>query len=432
MTYRKKPRKSKCQHIYPGIGGWEIPPKRAGIMAQNAKKMRKNKMLYFSPGSHAEILLSLLSVVGEYPMSAIHLLGNERVYKAMMRGMCEKEIIRNTETGKEISTKILAVSGKGADKTIRLYKGALPILEWLGASEYYMGAFDNHRFRGDRAHRERNHRVAEAVAMSMMAGIEFRPYRLAALQNSEVCRVVSDSPVFYPAKLLKSIGAGETNKTMFTRTVGVLFAHGNCYAVYNTRGAVMKWNGMGEFKTLHSLMEIARLNAGIRTVDTAILFGVSDDVALQTLLMSDESRKKEFRFDTIYRHILFFPQTDFGIRRLRLIAVPDWQEKLLDLLFEPDTRSYNRGQFEYDAYVAGKYVYSHLDGDIARLIRFREALEDGVSGLCEILCFPEQVAFLRNYLGECVTLKTIRLELIENAWNLKKGDRICQRNKNRP
>lgn len=374
-------------------------------------------MLYFSPGSHAQILLFLLSVVGEYPMSAVHLLGNERVYKTVIRGMCEKQTIRNTETGEEITTKVLTVSGKGADKTIRLYKGALPILEWLGASEYYRGAFDHHKFHGDRAHRERNHRVAEAVAMSMRVGIEFRPYRLAGLQNSEIRHTVSDSPAFYTAKLLKNVGAGESNKTMFTRTVGALFAHGNCYAVYNTRDAVMKWSGMGEFKALHSLIEVARLNAGIRTVDTAILFGRSDEVALQTLLESDQSRRREFRFDTIYRHILFFPQTEFGIRRLRLLTVPDWQEKLLDLLFEPDTRSYDRGQFEYDAYVAGKYIYSHLDGDIARLIRFREAMEDGISGPCEVLCFPEQVAFLRNYLGERVTLKTIRLELIKQAFS---------------
>lgn len=372
-------------------------------------------MLYFSPGSHAETLISLLSVVGEYPMSAIHLLGHERVFKNLIRILCEKQTVRNTETGEEITTKLLTVSGKGADKTIRLYKGALPILDWLGANAYYMGAFDRHRFRGDRAHRVRNHRVAEAVAMSMMAGIEYRPYQLAELQNNGICQVVSDSPAFYPAKILKNIGTGESNKTMFTRTVGALFAHGNCYAVYNTRDAVMKWSGMGEFKALHSLMEIARLNAGIRAVDTAILFGAGEDVALQTLISSDESRRREFRFDTIYRHILFFPQTDSGIRRLRFFTIPDWQEKLLDLLFEPDTRSYNRGQFEYDAYVAGKYVYSHLDGDIARLIRFREALEDGIPGPCEVLCFPEQLSLIRSLLNKKVSAKIICLEKVEHG-----------------
>lgn len=204
------------------------------------------------------------------------------------------------------------------------------------------------------------------------------------------------------------------NKTMFTRLVGALFCKDTCYAVYNTRGAVMKWSGMGEFKTLHSLQEIGRLNAGTSRVDSALLFGASDSVALQTLLESDRSRRPEFRFDSIYRHVHFVPMDGTGMRLLRMLVLPDWNEKILELLFDPETRSYNQGFFEYDACVDGVYVLSHLDGDLARLVRFREAASTQRDS-CEVLCFPHQMPFLREYLGQGVSIKTIDMDSVEAA-----------------
>ena len=385
-----------------GTAGWGIPPKRAGIMAQNAERRKVSRMLHFTPGSHAHRLITLLSVVGEYPMNSVCLLGGVQVYKTLIRKMCEKQVVHFDDTGEELETKLLNVSGKGQSKTIRLYKGALPILDRMGAGEYYRAAFDNHKFRGDLTHRERNHRVAEAVAMSMRAGFEVRPYKLAPLQNREMLRVVSDSPAVYPAKQLKDIGVGERNKTQFTRLVGALFSGGECYALYNTRNAVMRWGGEGEFKARQSLIEAARLNAGNRTI-----------------MESDRRSKNGFRFDRIYPHIIFIPQTDSGIRRLSLMAIPNWREQLLDIVFDRDCRSYGCGAFEYDAFVDGKYIYSHLDGDIARLIRFRDAWEDMRHDNCEILCYPEQVAYLREYLGRGVAIVTIRPEQIEAAMKHK-------------
>lgn len=46
---------------------------------------------------------------------------------------------------------------------------------------------------------------------------------------------------------------------------------------------------MGEFKALHSLTELARMNAGVQSIDSAILLGESYDTALTTLLESDKT-----------------------------------------------------------------------------------------------------------------------------------------------
>ena len=330
-------------------------------------------MLHFRPGSQLHRLVTLLSVVGEFPTRSLHLLGNERAYKELVHELTQPQTIRLYQTDTEMTCRLLTISGKGKSKSVRLYKTALPILEWLHPDAYrdYMDTFWNHKFPGDTAHRERNHRVAESVAMCMGVGIEFRPYLLPELQNAAILRLLPDDPVFYLGKNLKKIGQAEMNKTMFTRMVGAIFCENSCYAVYNTRESVMKWNGMGEFKTLHSLLEIGRLNAGITRVDSALLFGESDSVALNTMLESDKNKRAEFRFDSIYQHVHFVPMNHTGAKLLQILAIPDWNENLLQLLFEPDTRSYNRGSFEYDACVDGIYVLSHLDGDLARLVPCR-------------------------------------------------------------
>ncbi len=130
---------------------------------------------------------------------------------------------------------------------------------------------------------------------------------------------------------------------------------------------------------------------------------------MQTILESDRSRKKEMRFDKIYPHIHFIPLNGDGTRLLRMLILPDWREKILGLLFAPEMRLRGHGFMEYDACLDGTYIYSQLDSDIARLIRFREAL-DGQAEKFEMLCFPWQAAFLRKYLEQRVVLKQLEMD----------------------
>jgi len=72
---------------------------------------------------------------------------------------------------------------------------------------------------------------------------------------------------------------------------------------------------------------------------------------------------------------------------------------------------------EYDAYWEGTYIYSHLDSDIARLVRFREALETQTEKF-EVLCFPWQAGFLKEYLGQRVILKQLEMQSLEKSLSL--------------
>ena len=375
-------------------------------------------MIHLDTSSHTHLLLTLLSVVGEFPFRSLHLLGNEEVFQKLVRHLCEKQIIRNTKTRKVVQAKLLTVSGSGQYRTIRLHAEALPVLGWFELSEYYTENFYKRKFQSDISHVERNHRVAEAMAMFLKVGLEIRPYMLPTLAE-ELTRKRFSEPTVYPAKIIKTSGTLELSKTAFTRMVAAVFTHDECYAVYNTRSAAMKWSGMGEFKSKQNLIEIARMNGSINDVNSAILFGASGDTAIETLEASNRTGRLEYRFDGTYNHVYFFELNSNGIRHLRLFLIPRWKERLLALLFDERTRSFNNGHFEYDAYVDGAYILSHFDGDIARLIRFKEAIEHyGYPN--EVLCFPHQVKYVKNYLGSHFTVKIIDIETVEKEFGIGK------------
>ncbi len=372
-------------------------------------------MVQFIPGSQAWQLITLLSIVGEYPLGSRHLLGNKAVFKNLVHKLNRPQTFCNIETDDTMTCRLLSVSGDDRNRNIRLCKVALPILEWISpeCQSYHLNSFRKHNFSSSVSHRERNHRIGEAVTMCMRAGIEARPFLLPELQNEAFVRVIPSEAVMYPSKDLKRLSEDEMSKTSFTRMVGALFACGTCYAMYNTRSATMKWSGKGEFKARDSLRDLSNMNAEISIVNSAILIGQSGTVALNTILESDKSQKQEFRFDSVYDHIYFIPLNEDGIRQLRFLTVPDWKEKILNMLFDPEERSYNRGRFEYDAIVDDVYIYSYLDADIARLMRLHETLS-ALKRDVVVLCFAYQVSFLREYFGPMVELKVIDFDTVED------------------
>lgn len=378
-------------------------------------------MIHLRRGSHAAHLISVMSVVGEFPTSGLHLIGNERGMKYTVRCLAEPQLFHNPGTKEELTCRLFGISGHGADKTIRFYHTGLPILDWIepGARDYYLQSFYNHRFAGDASHKDRNHRMAEAVAMFSRIGVEYRPYRLPPLQSQFILHSIPDTPSFYNAKELKRVDDGELKKVSYSRILGLLFGGGNRYAVYNARNAAMKWAGQSEFRARSIVSEICRFNAGGRAVESAVLMGRSYDVALRILGERDKKQRDDYRFDAVYKQVYFIPQTVDGMRQLRILLQPDWRESILSLLFDSSTRSYDRGNFEYDAYNDDSYILTNFDGDIARLLRFREACSDS-PGKMQALCFPHQGRFLREFLPDSVRIRTVTLNDMESALGLPK------------
>ena len=381
-------------------------------------------MKTMKPGSQLYRLMCLLSVAGEYPVKSLYLLGNKRMYRKLVKEGLSPVTVRNGVTGETISLpRLFNLCGRGRLKTIRLYAGALPILTWFGEGEYYENITRGYSLPMNQSHLDRNHRVGEALAVCMDAGVEILPHNLPKLQiGRRVGLIDPGSPFFLTSRAIKQIGGDddESNKTNFTRMVGGLFAGNNCYCVFNTRDSVMKWSGGGEMKAKFNLECIYEANSerSVDRIHSAIIFGSSPEIAMGSIESTAKISRKEYRFDSVFWYIHYIPLNEYGARLLRFFTIPNFKEKLLQFLFEDEERSFGRGSFDYDALIpseqGNKHVLVLLDCDLARLKRFKEALEFYLDKLGEIICYDWMARYVQKYMeGTNATVKCFPLKMVE-------------------
>ena len=368
-------------------------------------------MKILKPGSQLHRLISLLSVCGEFPVKSLDLLGNKRLYRRVVSECIIPVTVLNPITKETISLpKIFILTGKGRMKSIRLYKGARPILSWIGEGEYYDSICYGYNMPMTTAHVDRNHRVAETLAAFMDAGFYYLPHTLPRLKSQGINRIITTQPLAYPSRMLKFSDDGEVNKTGFSRITGAVFAGGDCYAVYNTRSAVMKWSGEGETKMKVNLNLLSIVNSGVDHARLPMLFfGASQEVAFRSMLAMRKATNAKSRFDMFYPRIHFVPLNRYGARFLKFISIPKWRDLLLELLFGEAQIAKHRS-FEYDAKINGTYILSHLDSDLCRLNRFREAIIDEPNEKYEALCFEWQYDFVKKFLGDLAKVTVISFD----------------------
>jgi len=222
-------------------------------------------------------LLCLLSVSGEFPSKSLDIFGDMRTIKTMVHKMEAAQKFRLYSNDTVLKTKLFQVSGRREKRTIRLAKNALNILSELhpDALDFYLSLYPDNKFTGNPLQIWRNHRAGETIAMCMMAGIETAPYILPELQKNHISQIIPETSSYYIARNFKKLCEAELSKTIFTRVIGLLFYPGDCYAVYNVRDAIMKYNGLGEVKTRQELSEIVRMNAGLNEVTSALLLAAA-------------------------------------------------------------------------------------------------------------------------------------------------------------
>lgn len=375
-------------------------------------------MINILPGSHAVHIITILSVAGEFSPASYRLLGNEVVIRRLINNMCTPQEIILGDTRYE--GQLLTVSGRGRFKSVRMKKWAYPILEKLEAGQYYKETFGRKNFTSSVKNKDRNYRVAECLMMLFRSDVEVRPYMLPKLQNRDIKLVVPKRPCFYLAKDLKKLDSNERDskerksnelpKTQFTRVTGLMFINRQPYAVYNTRSSLMKWNGEGEKKAVASMEEIIRMNAEVEKLDTAIMFYASDEIAIQTVRDIKENEHLDFGFINIYPKIHFVPLCEEGSRMLKLFVRPKWRERAIKYLFK-DNAELNP-YFDVDATIDGVNILSFFDGDVARLIRFKNRVmyENCQFG---VVCFPHQEKIVKEFFDIEVPLKVIPMDQIE-------------------
>ena len=95
-------------------------------------------------------------------------------------------------------------------------------------------------------------------------------------------------------------------------------------------------------------------------------------------------------------------------------GTPKWQVCAPGMLFDDDELARVGATFGYDAIRDGAYVLSFLDSDIFRLHAFWDTVRVQ-KYKASVICFPEQVPFLRSYLRGKVNLQTVTMDMVENA-----------------
>ena len=359
-------------------------------------------MVYIREGSHVHTLLLILAFVGEYPARSLHLLGSERTWKNLIQKLCKTEEYCLKNTGERFRCKLITVSGKDRLRTVRLHVSALLILEKLNAEayRYYQTHFDCHHFSGNRFRIDRHHRIAEAFVMCLRAGVASWPHEIPDPNNLEVRRNQVSGALFYLSLALKEFWEGEMNKTKFSRMVGMIVYPRGCYMVYNSRNTLMKWSGNGESKVQSYLSVAFAMPSSMDTINSAVLFGEDYLVALRTLEEAQRRRRYDLRFDNVYRHIHFIPLNEFGIKQLRTIVMRDWYRAHMDIIYGEDAGEQFGFFFEHDALVEGVAHVSFIDGDLCKLIRVKDALKANKDLRYDIVCYPEQLSMVREYLVE--------------------------------
>ena len=380
-------------------------------------------MIYMRQDTLAYELLTFLAYVGEFPYASMHLLGNKDVFRKLVSKLSQEQTYCIPNHPDRITGRLLNISGKSKLKTIRLNQKAISVLEIANprAAEYYSDVYGKFNLSSAADRIDRYHRVAESVALFRLVGVETRPFELPSLQLTRFGKTVPDEPVFYTSQELKHVGDDSVSKIAFSRITGMLFSPGGCYAVYNSRDTRMNWNGRGEGKVRLHLSSLARMNAGVDEVNSAMMLGTDYQVAKLTLAFLGNINRVEMRFDNIYAHLHFIPMDPFGIRLIKLLSIPDWNEILLDLLFDEDELAGIGATFCYDALRNGTYMLSFLDSDIFRLNAFWETVRYH-KYKASVICFPEQVPFLRSLMRDKVSLQTVTMDMVETAMNSEGSD----------
>ncbi len=384
-------------------------------------------MITARPKTYVYMLLELLSVVGEYPTRSLSLLGNERTIKALIHRCESEQRIRIDAQGKSYSVRLFRLSGHGKQKTLRLCKEALPLIKDISPEALccYLESFREHHFTGNELNIDRNHRIAEAVAMCKRIGAEFRPSELPKLQTSCVRPVIDGGLHFYSSRYTKRFDDDDMNKAGFTRATGLLFTPDRPFVVYNARAAVMKWSGTGEFKAYYHYREVVSMNSEHRDLDAAILFANDGQTAIDTLKETNKANRLDTPFSSIYRAIHFVPLDASGIRLLRLLAQPNFRQRLIARLIPEQMRTLGRHMScDCDGEANGHYIFSHLDSDIARLLDFINSA-DSMPVQCsfEIVCHPWQAEYVSALISSNTKITLIAMEALEAAMrHPKEGD----------
>ena len=259
----------------------------------------------------------------------------------------------------------------------------------------------------------RRFREAEAVIIFFKAGYEIRPYVVPKLQNEKRLHRKLNGAVLYTSFEVKKYKTTLFNTIIrSSKITNLLITHDEAYAIYNLRNEPLEKAMKGELKTKLFINNLLDLNYKISKSDNAIFFGKNYAIALQTLRNFEKKSKRALRFDDVFLNVFFIPYTDFGVKVASLFRIKNYRTEILRLIFKDDFTKEDESMTTYSIYKDGRYYFSFLDSNIAKLMRFKDFMSKGTENYF-VVCYEEQESFVRDYMGERAKIIKVKIDEVK-------------------
>ena len=367
-------------------------------------------MIKFERGSHIYNLFTLISVVGEFPTASLRLLMNYDMVKKMVNVWSERQDIVDDNGELIKNCKLFSIVGDGKYRRIRIHSSAFKILEWINMYEYYYNNFVRKKFPSSADMLIRRFREAEAVAVLFMAGYEIRPYIIPKLQNEKRLQRRLTGAVLYTSSEVKKYKATHINTIIRSSTItNLLIANDEAYIIYNLRKEPLEKAMKGELKTKLFINNLLDLNYKISKKDNAMFIGRNYTIGLRTLRNFEKKTKRALRLDDVFLNVFFIPYTDFGVKLASLFRIKNFRTEILRLVFKEDFTSEDEAMTTYSVFKNGRYYFSFLDSNIAKLMRFKDFMSKGTDNYF-VACFEEQEEFVRAFMGERAKIMKVKID----------------------
>ena len=367
-------------------------------------------MIKFERGSHIYSLFTLISVVGEFPTASLRLLMNYDMVKKMVNIWSERHDVVDDDGEIIKNCKLFSVVGDGKKRRIRIHSSAYEILEKINMKDFYLNNFVKIKFPTNETYLTRRFCEAEAVSLFFKAGSEIRPYIIPKLQNEKRIQRRLTGAVLYTSFDIKKYKASHINTIIRSSKISnLLITNDEAYAIYNLRKEPLEKAMKGELKTKLFIDNLLDLNYKISKKDNAMFIGRNYTVALKTLRNFEKKSKRALRLDDVFLNVFFIPYTDFGVKLASLFRIKNFRTEILRLVFKEDFTSEDEAMTTYSVFKNGRYYFSFLDSNIAKLMRFKDFMSKGTDNYF-VACFEEQEEFVRAFMGERAKIMKVKID----------------------
>ena len=361
------------------------------------------------PDSLSELILTVIALSGEIPISVLGRLSDTSAYTTkVMKRLKQKQLVHSFYRD---NLRGLRLSAAAKQLLLDHYPDRF--------QSTLTGNSETNALKGEITRRLRLHRMAEVLVTMHNAGISSFPWeKPAVFQPVPPADLWLDDAAYYSSREVKDIGPQGT-KIRGSRATGVLLTGAAVFVTYNTAATQMKWEYRAEMR-LKALLQMevcqSRLSGQLMSAEICgIVFG--EGMAQMEQLMGGCSGNQHnyFVLDGNFEHFYYLTSDRRGEAILQLLCDTGLRESPDDILSENLSASRPDWPVENDAMDdQGCPVLFGYTCDMPRIRRFDTALKlHGQTGT--IFCFDFQAQTIHRLCGSQVTLQSIDFEAYERS-----------------